>query len=67
MEELAQVTGGEVIDASQLESFAQKLDQREMPVMETWSRPAWHTPLLFLIALSCFVGEWGIRRKGGAM
>lgn len=67
MEELARVTGGEVIDASQLESFAQKLDQREMPVMETWSRPAWHTPLLFLIALSCFVGEWGIRRKGGAM
>jgi hypothetical protein len=30
-------------------------------------RPLWHTPWLFLLALACFLGEWGLRRQKGTI
>jgi hypothetical protein len=65
LEELARKTGGEVIAAADLEKFAKRLPQLRAPVMETWSYPAWHTPLMFAFALGCLLTEWGLRRWKG--
>lgn len=65
LEDLARKTGGEVISAVDLEKFAKRLPQLRAPVMETWSYPAWHTPLLFGFALACLLAEWGLRRWKG--
>lgn len=63
LEELAGQTEGMVFAPDTLKELKNILDKREMPVMETWSQTAWHTPLLFCLALACFIGEWFIRRR----
>ena len=65
LEDLARKTGGDVISAVDLDKFAKRLPQLRAPVMETWSYPAWHTPLLFGFALACLLAEWGLRRWKG--
>ena len=65
LEEIARKTGGEVVAAADLDSFAKRLPQLRAPVMETWSYPAWHTPLMFVFALGCLLAEWGLRRWKG--
>jgi uncharacterized membrane protein len=65
LESLAKKTGGEMVPLASLENFARKLPGKRSPVMETWSYPLWHTPLVLLFALACFVAEWGIRRWKG--
>jgi hypothetical protein len=65
MERLAQQTGGRVLSPEDLASFARDLPSQHAPVTETWTRPLWHTPLVFLLALACFVSEWGLRRWKG--
>jgi uncharacterized membrane protein len=65
LENLARQTGGEVIAANNLESFARSLPNRKAPVMETETTPLWHQPAVFLFALGCFVVEWGVRRWKG--
>jgi uncharacterized membrane protein len=66
LEAIASRTGGEVISARKLEGFARGLPNRRAPVMEAWTTPAWHTPVLFAFALACLAGEWGLRRWKGA-
>ncbi len=65
MEQLARQTGGRVITPEELDTFAQELPEQRAPVTESWTRPLWHTPWMFLFALACFVGEWGLRRWKG--
>jgi hypothetical protein len=65
LEEIAARTGGEVVPADRLESFASSLPQRKVPVAESWTLPLWHQPVVFLFALACFIGEWGLRRWKG--
>ncbi len=65
MEKVAKQTGGQVILPDQLDAFVKSLPARKAPAMETWTRPLWHTPAMFLFALTCFVGEWGLRRWRG--
>jgi uncharacterized membrane protein len=65
LEDLARKTGGQVVAASDLESFVSRLPELKAPVMETWSYPAWHTPLMFAFALACLLAEWGLRRWKG--
>jgi hypothetical protein len=65
METLANKTGGQVLTPEQIESFVRDLPMRRAPVTETWTRPLWHTPAMFLFALACFVAEWGLRRWKG--
>lgn len=65
LEDLARKTGGQVIAAEDLGEFAKKLPQLRAPVMETWSYPAWHSPLMFAFALGCLLAEWGLRRWKG--
>jgi uncharacterized membrane protein len=65
LEQIAKRTGGEVIDRDRLDSFAASLPQRKVPIAESWTLPLWHQPIVFLFALACFVGEWGLRRWKG--
>ncbi len=65
LEQLARETGGQVIAASQLEAFARNLPNRRAPITERWSQPLWHRPAVFLLALGCLIGEWGVRRWRG--
>ncbi|HEY6168138.1 MAG TPA: glutamine amidotransferase [Verrucomicrobiae bacterium] len=65
LETIARKTGGEMVAASKLEQFAKELATKRAPITENWLRPLWHTPVMFLFALACFVGEWGLRRWKG--
>ena len=65
LEDLAKKTGGEIIAAGDLAKFARSLPERKSPIMETALNPLWHTPVMFLVALACFLGEWGLRRWKG--
>lgn len=66
LEQLARQTGGQIVEASKLDAFVASLPQRRAPVTETWTRPLWHRPTMFLFALACLVAEWGLRRWKGA-
>jgi len=65
MEKIARQTGGEVIDEDKIAAFAAKLPTRRAPVMETTAQPLWHTSWVFLLAVTCFLAEWGLRRRAG--
>ena len=65
LETLAKQTGGEMIYANSLDTFTAGLPNKKSPVMESWTEPLWHTPLVFAFALACFVFEWGLRRWRG--
>ena len=65
LETIARKTGGEMVAAGSLEKFVGSLATRRAPVTENWTRPLWHTPVVFLFALGCFVAEWGLRRWKG--
>lgn len=65
LERLARQTGGEVLEADQLEQFVSSLPNRKIPVTEPWVYPLWHQWSLFVLALGCLVGEWGLRRWKG--
>lgn len=65
LEEIARKTGGQVVPTGDLEKFARRLPQLQAPVMESWSYPAWHTPVMFAFALGCLLAEWGLRRWKG--
>ena len=65
LENLARQTGGEIVAANSLESFAEKLPNRTAPITESVTTPLWHQPLVFLVALICFAAEWGLRRWKG--
>ena len=62
---IAKRTGGELVEASDLEKFAARLPRLGAPETRTWSRSLWHTPLVFLLVLGCFAAEWIIRRRSG--
>ena len=65
MEWLARATGGRVLTPAELDAFARDLPKERVPVTERFTRPLWHTPVMFIFALGCFVGEWGLRRWKG--
>lgn len=65
LEDLARKTGGELVPASAVGGFVDTLPSRSAPVMEPWSRPLWHTPIWFAIAVALFLAEWGLRRWKG--
>ncbi|MBM3876372.1 MAG: hypothetical protein FJ386_06595 [Verrucomicrobia bacterium] len=65
LEAIAKKSGGELLTPARLDDFARALPNRRAPVTEAWTYPLWHTPLVFLFALLCFVAEWGLRRWKG--
>lgn len=62
LEQIAQDSGGEVISASDLNSFVTTLPNRKIPVTEKWTYPLWHQWSVVTLALVCLIGEWGLRR-----
>jgi uncharacterized membrane protein len=65
LETVARKTGGETLKPEDVARFAQELPSKRAPITETWTRPLWHTPWMLLLALGCFLGEWGLRRWKG--
>jgi hypothetical protein len=65
LEDIARKTGGNVLTPGQLGDFVASLDKKKAPIIETYSYPLWHKPFIFLIALGCFISEWGVRRWKG--
>lgn len=65
LEQIARQSGGEVIDVRRLDQFVRSLPNRKIPIIETWTYPLWHQSSVFLVALSCLIGEWGVRRWKG--
>lgn len=65
LETLARNTGGQMVEADQLEAFARRLPSLKAPITEAWSLPLWHRASVFVLALLCFVAEWGLRRLNG--
>lgn len=62
---LAESTGGELVDADDLDGFVTSLPNRKAPIVEAWTYPLWHQWSMFLFAVGCLVGEWGLRRSHG--
>jgi hypothetical protein len=65
LEKIAERTGGEVIELDQLDAFSEQLPHKNVPLSEPIMRPLWHRGWLFMLAVACFCGEWGLRRWKG--
>jgi hypothetical protein len=65
LEDLAQQTGGDVVELDELDRLVRNLASRPVPLSETVLTPLWHRPTVFLFALGCLIAEWGLRRRRG--
>ena len=65
LESIAKRSGGQVIAAADLDSFAASLPTKQAPVMETLIEPLWHRWWALVLALGLLVGEWTVRRMRG--
>ena len=65
MPPLAERTGGEVVASHELDQFVADLPNRRAEITEPYINPLWHQPWIFLLAIACLVGEWGLRRWKG--
>ena len=65
MRQIARQTGGQVVDAGDLNRFVQDLPARPAPVTEERISPIWHKFWMFALAIGCFISEWGVRRAQG--
>jgi hypothetical protein len=62
---LARESGGEVVQLDELPAFVAGLPNRKIPITEPWIYPLWHQWSVFILAISCLAGEWGLRRWRG--
>ena len=67
LQQIANSSGGEVIELTDVATLVDKLRDLNVPVTDTRQRPFWHAPWVFFLALLCMIGEWGIRRWKGAI
>ena len=65
LERLAHATGGQVVKADDLPAFARELPSKHAPITEPYIQPFWHQSWVFLLAIACLAGEWGLRRWKG--
>ncbi len=65
LERIAERTGGEVFEPHQLDQFVASLPNRRIPITEPWVYPLWHQWPMLVLALTCLIGEWGLRRWKG--
>lgn len=65
LRQVAEQTGGEIIELDQLEKLANRLPKKAAPVMEVKIIPWWHSTWIFILALGLLASEWGIRRWKG--
>jgi len=62
MQALAENTGGQILTIDDLEDFTKNLDTIPLPFEETRTEPLTKNAFWILIALTCFIGEWALRR-----
>ncbi len=65
LKDIAEKTGGQVIEPGDLETFLAKLPERAQMNTINQQIPIWHEPTLFLLVLICLVAEWFLRRWKG--
>ncbi|HUG92924.1 MAG TPA: hypothetical protein VML55_18930, partial [Planctomycetaceae bacterium] len=65
VERLARETGGQLVEPHDLGRFVASLSTRDAPVTERWTYPLWHQAWVFIVAVACLAGEWGLRRAKG--
>jgi uncharacterized membrane protein len=65
LQRIAKESGGEVIEADRLDRFVRDLPTDRIPITESLIEPIWHKWTIFLLAVGCLVGEWGLRRWKG--
>jgi hypothetical protein len=65
LERIAKRTGGEVVEAGDIDDFVDSLPTRAAEITEPYVMPLWHRPGVFLFAIACLVSEWGLRRWKG--
>ena len=65
LKNIAEWTGGEVIDIDNLEQLVRSLPSRHVPIVERRTYPFWHQSWVIFIAIACLCGEWGLRRWRG--
>jgi uncharacterized membrane protein len=65
LNQIAEQSGGEIVEPHRLDRFVATLPDRKIPIIEPWVYPLWHDPLIFLFAITCLIGEWGLRRWRG--
>jgi len=63
--ELAEKTGGRVLQQDELNDFASNVPQENFKVVEERSEPIWNRPWVFIIIILLLSGEWWIRRTRG--
>ncbi len=65
MNQLASITGGEVLSMEDLLRLEERLKKLDLPEMRSEPWPLWHQPWILALALLLLLGEWGIRRVQG--
>jgi hypothetical protein len=65
LERIAHESQGQLVEAADLPALVAELPNRRVPISEPSITPLWHQPWVFLLALVCLCGEWGLRRWRG--
>ena len=65
MQALAEQTGGELLDLDDLGSLPKRIEHPTVEVTRVKTTALWHVPIVFLLAIACFVAEWALRRSRG--
>lgn len=65
LEDIAEQTGGELVDPDAISQFVTSLPNRKTVVTERWTSPYWHQPWMFAFAIVLLCAEWGLRRRSG--
>ena len=65
MQTMAEQSGGRVVRSDDLDSFVDRLQSTEAPMMEFFTWPIWHQWSVFFVVLVCLGGDWTIRRRMG--
>ncbi|MBI1347695.1 hypothetical protein GC163_15580 [bacterium] len=65
LKQLAESTGGQIVELANLESFVSTLPNKQAPITETTTSPLWHHPAVLLLIIAGLCAEWGLRRRSG--
>lgn len=65
LQELANQTGGRVIEWSEIAKMTSVIPNERIPIKETVVEPLWHRWYMLVLAAGCFCIEWFIRRRHG--
>jgi hypothetical protein len=62
---MARESGGRMVEPAELEALVADLPNLKTAVTEPSFTPLWHQSWVFLLAIACLCGEWGLRRWKG--